>query len=124
MAMALYVRCCLMICGCAFVVFGAAGCKDHSQDVAGVWDWGAYAVHFDFDKSWGATDKLRPTFEKMGGNWEVSGNKLTMHYTGTAAPSADGSVFVISDDGITMDAETGATGTMNKRLAPASMDVK
>jgi hypothetical protein len=104
---------------------GAGGCgKDHSQDVVGVWDWGTFAVHFDSDHSWGATDKQHAAYEKMGGSWSLEGDRLKMTYAGSAAPSPDGSVFIVSDDGTSMEADIAAVGTMKKRFLPASMNVK
>ena len=103
----------------------AVGCgKDHSQDVVGVWDWGSFAVHFDADHSWGATDKKHAAYEKMGGSWTLEGDRLKMTYVGSAGASPDGSVFIVNEDGTSMEADVAAVGTMKKRLMPANMNVK
>jgi hypothetical protein len=109
---------------CLLGILAIGGCKDRTQDVVGVWDWGTYAVHFDADKSWSATDKLRPTYEKMAGEWSVSGDKVKLTYSGSDPISAQGSVFILTEDGLTLNADVGAMGTMKKRLAPAGLDVK
>lgn len=119
------VRALLIVFGCGLSFFAAVGCgKDHSQDVVGVWDWGTFAVHFDADHSWGATDKKHTAYEKMGGSWTLEGDRLKMTYAGAAPPSPDGSVFIVSEDGTSMEADIAAVGTMKKRFLPANMGVK
>ena len=114
-----------LVVGCGLLWLSVVGCgKDHSQDVVGVWEWGTFAVHFDSDHSWGATDKKHAAYEKMGGSWSLEGDHLKMSYAGAAAPSPEASVFVVSEDGTSMEAEIAAVGTMKKRLGTANMNVR
>ncbi len=122
-SMACRLRICLLVGGSVAAAMFIAGCKDHTGDVVGVWDWGTYAVHFDADKSWGATDKKRSSFERMGGDWTASGDKIHLNYAGGPTPNPDGSTFIMSADGQSMEASIGAMGTMVKRHPGASSDV-
>jgi hypothetical protein len=47
-----------------------------------------------------------------------------MNYAGGTTPNPDGSTFILSDDGRSMEASIGAMGTMKKRSASADMNVK
>ena len=104
-----------VLCACFFASLLTTGCKNRTNDVVGIWEWGKYTVHFDADQTWGALDKKSPTVEKLGGSWSVSGNDVSLGYVGGGNPLGKDAVFTISDDGQQLVASTGSTGVMVKK---------
>lgn len=107
----------LLFCACFLGSLLTTGCKDRSKEVPGVWDWGGYTVHFDTDDTWGASDKKHPGYERLGGTWSISGDDVSLGFSGTPPPGTGTSVFTLSEDGKHMEAVSGNTGTMIKRKA-------
>jgi len=96
------------------LAFCASGCKDRTEEVAGNWDWGNYTIHMDPDQTWDAVDKRNTGFEKMGGSWSISGDDVSLSYSGGGDPNGFGSEFTLSPDGHQLAASSAAVGAMVK----------
>jgi len=102
-----------------FACFSALACttgcgKDRTQDIMGRWNWGGYSVHFESDGTWGASDRKLPNFEKFAGSWNLSGDELSIGFSGASPPGDSDATFTLSGDGRKLVAKTGAAGTMVK----------
>ena len=98
----------------ALLAFGVTGCKDRAEEVSGSWDWGNYTIHMDPDQTWDAVDKRFSGFEKMGGTWSISGDDVSLSYSGGGDQSGFGSEFTLSTDGHKLEAASAAVGAMTK----------
>ncbi len=110
-----FLRHCLALLACFVASVLTIGCKDRKQEVPGTWDWDNLTVQFEGDGTWGAVERKRPTFEKFGGTWTISGDDVHLGFAGAALPSGNDAEFTLSDDGRRLVATTGASGTMTKK---------
>lgn len=82
----------------------AGGCRDRSRivDVVGAWDDGEDVLRFEPDGSFAGFSKRDPKFQNMDGQWEVSGDTVTLQFRVIDPPVPDPDVWTLSADGRTL----------------------